>query len=111
MRIAYLGGKAGAGAALALLLAINLFNYIDRQVLAAVEPEIRDTFFPPNDPNAMATTGRQGNRNAGVIVEANASHSRINRCEQSSWRDGRCPIQFNGRHGGRPSNQDRVSEP
>jgi MFS family permease len=27
--------------ALALLLAINLFNYIDRQVLAAVEPEIR----------------------------------------------------------------------
>src|SRR6266542_3428284 len=30
-----------ANAALALLLAINLFNYIDRQVLAAVEPEIR----------------------------------------------------------------------
>ncbi len=27
--------------ALVLLLAINLFNYIDRQVLAAVEPEIR----------------------------------------------------------------------
>jgi MFS family permease len=33
----------GAGTALALLLAINLFNYIDRQVLAAVEPEIRET--------------------------------------------------------------------
>jgi MFS family permease len=31
----------GARAALILLLAINLFNYIDRQVLAAVEPEIR----------------------------------------------------------------------
>ncbi len=31
----------GARIALALLLAINLFNYIDRQVLAAVEPEIR----------------------------------------------------------------------
>jgi MFS family permease len=31
----------GAGIALTLLLAINLFNYIDRQVLAAVEPEIR----------------------------------------------------------------------
>ena len=30
-----------ANAALLLLLAINLFNYIDRQVLAAVEPEIR----------------------------------------------------------------------
>ncbi len=52
--------KAGAGAALVLLLAINLFNYIDRQVLAAVEPEIRETFFPHNDPNAMATTGLLG---------------------------------------------------
>src|SRR4051794_28146506 len=36
----------GAGTALALLLAINLFNYIDRQVLAAVEPEIRKELFP-----------------------------------------------------------------
>jgi MFS family permease len=32
----------GARHALILLLAINLFNYIDRQVLAAVEPEIRE---------------------------------------------------------------------
>ncbi len=31
---------------LALLLAINLFNYIDRYILAAVEPEIRKQFFP-----------------------------------------------------------------
>src|SRR5436853_2777794 len=31
----------GARNALILLLAINLFNYVDRQVLAAVEPEIR----------------------------------------------------------------------
>jgi MFS family permease len=31
----------GARTALVLLLVINLFNYIDRQVLAAVEPEIR----------------------------------------------------------------------
>lgn len=31
----------GARTSLALLLAINLFNYIDRQVLAAVEPQIR----------------------------------------------------------------------
>ena len=30
--------------ALLLLLGINLFNYIDRQVLAAVEPQIRDHF-------------------------------------------------------------------
>jgi MFS family permease len=31
----------GARTALVLLLVINVFNYIDRQVLAAVEPEIR----------------------------------------------------------------------
>ncbi|MCI0683253.1 MAG: MFS transporter [Gemmataceae bacterium] len=35
-----------ANAALLLLLAINLFNYIDRQVLAAVEPEIRAELLP-----------------------------------------------------------------
>ncbi len=35
----------GATAALALLLAINLFNFLDRQVLASVEPELsRDLF-------------------------------------------------------------------
>ena len=33
------------GTAVALLIAINHFNYIDRQVLAAVEPEISDEFF------------------------------------------------------------------
>jgi MFS family permease len=49
--------KPGAYGALALLLGINLFNYIDRQMLAALEPEIRAAFFAPNDPNAMATTG------------------------------------------------------
>lgn len=52
--------RPGSRTALGLLLAINLFNYIDRQVLAAVEPEIRDTFFLPNDPNAMAQTGLLG---------------------------------------------------
>ena len=52
--------KTGAKTALGLLLAINLFNYIDRQVLAAVEPKIRETFFAPNDPNAMAITGVLG---------------------------------------------------
>ncbi len=35
----------GARAALILLLLINLFNYIDRQILAAVAPEIGDQFF------------------------------------------------------------------
>jgi MFS transporter, Spinster family, sphingosine-1-phosphate transporter len=34
----------GAGKALALLLTINLFNYIDRQVLAAVEPPLSAEF-------------------------------------------------------------------
>src|SRR3954453_14304382 len=47
----------GAKRALALLLGINLFNYIDRFVLAAVEPSIRAAFFPAGDPNAMAITG------------------------------------------------------
>jgi MFS family permease len=36
----------GARTALLLLLAINLFNYIDRQVLASVEPEIRRELLP-----------------------------------------------------------------
>src|SRR4051812_25664247 len=36
----------GARLSLALLLAINMFNYIDRYILAAVEPEIRSHFFP-----------------------------------------------------------------
>lgn len=35
----------GARAALVLLLCINLFNYIDRYVLAAVVPHIRTAFF------------------------------------------------------------------
>ncbi|HEY3663610.1 MAG TPA: MFS transporter [Chthoniobacterales bacterium] len=52
--------KPGALTALALLLGINLFNYIDRYVLAAVEPEIRAAFFQPNDPNAMAVSGLLG---------------------------------------------------
>jgi MFS family permease len=49
--------KAGARTALGLLLAINLFNYIDRFILAAVEPNIRAAFFAAGDPNAMAKTG------------------------------------------------------
>ncbi len=52
--------SSAAWTALALLLTINLFNYIDRQVLAAVEPEIRATFFAPGDPNAMRDTGFLG---------------------------------------------------
>ena len=47
----------GARRALALLLCINLFNYIDRYILAAMEPKIREAFFAPGDPDAMAKTG------------------------------------------------------
>ena len=50
----------GARFALALLLAINLFNYIDRQILAALEPNIRATFFSGGDVNAMTKTGALG---------------------------------------------------
>ena len=48
--------QPGARAALILLLAINLVNFIDRQALAAVEPEIRKELLP-NDPDAMGKMG------------------------------------------------------
>ena len=51
---------SGARTALFLLLAINLFNYIDRQILAALEPDIRETFFAASDVNAMTKTGLLG---------------------------------------------------
>ena len=51
---------SGARTALFLLLGINLFNYIDRQILAALEPDIRATFFAPGDVNAMWKTGLLG---------------------------------------------------
>ncbi len=49
----------GANAALVLLLSINLFNYIDRQVLSAVLPLIqRDrTMFDPSDPLIQSKSG------------------------------------------------------
>jgi MFS family permease len=54
--------KVSATLALALLVFINLFNYIDRQVLAAVEPQIRKELFPTDDSgmepvHAKAATG------------------------------------------------------
>src|SRR5436305_8809368 len=52
--------QSGTRAALFLLLGINLFNYIDRQILAALEPDIRATFFAPGDVNAMTKTGLLG---------------------------------------------------
>lgn len=46
----------GARTALALLLIINLFNYIDRQVLSAVESAISHEFLP-GDPHAQEQMG------------------------------------------------------
>lgn len=51
---------SSAKTAVLLLLGINLFNYIDRQILAALEPDIRATFFAANDVNAMTKTGVLG---------------------------------------------------
>src|SRR5436190_799404 len=51
---------SGARSAPLLLLAINLFNYIDRQILAALEPDIRANFFAASDVNAMTKTGLLG---------------------------------------------------
>jgi MFS family permease len=45
-----------ARTALALLLLINLFNYIDRQVLAAVVGPIKKTFFGPNGETDLGNT-------------------------------------------------------
>jgi MFS family permease len=49
--------KTGPNTVLGLLIAINLFNYIDRQVLASVEPEIRHAFFESDYAHAMEKTG------------------------------------------------------
>ncbi len=48
----------GARPALVLLLLINLFNYIDRQVLAAVVDPIKDSLFGPNAAGANSGTLR-----------------------------------------------------
>ena len=57
----------GAYVALSLLLAINLFNYIDRQVLAGVEPEIRKSFFPEN-PNGVAARTQSGSLASAFLL-------------------------------------------
>src|SRR5262249_7024200 len=51
----------GARQALTLLLLINLFNYIDRQVLAAVEPDIRKHFLAEDSPGAAFWLGLNDN--------------------------------------------------
>lgn len=48
---------AGARSALALLLLINLFNYVDRQVLSAVIGPIKKTYFSQNGDIGNAGSG------------------------------------------------------
>lgn len=50
------GTVPGASIALGLLLAINMFNYIDRQNLSAVEPKI-EAELTPDDPHAKKKMG------------------------------------------------------
>jgi sugar phosphate permease len=54
------GALPGARASVALLLAINLLNYIDRYVLAAVEPLIRQEFFPQGTAGAENAQSQMG---------------------------------------------------
>ena len=57
--------------ALTVLVLINLFNYIDRQVLAAVEPDIRHTFeeqLRQEDAEATFQMGRMGLLNFAFLV-------------------------------------------
>ena len=49
--------RRAATSALALLLAINLFNYIDRYILAAVEPEICKDLLGAATPANLAKMG------------------------------------------------------
>jgi MFS family permease len=58
----------GARAALLLLLAINMFNFIDRQVLAAVEPEIRKHLFPgKTETGQLNSETPEAKRNTGLL--------------------------------------------
>lgn len=43
-----------------VLLSINLFNYIDRYILAAIEPRVRAAFFAEDDPDAATKLGVLG---------------------------------------------------
>ncbi len=63
-----------ANIALALLVLINLFNYIDRQVLAAVESQIEETMFPeaeyPRDPETRQRVDTSIEAKMGSLVMA-----------------------------------------
>jgi MFS family permease len=61
------GAVPGARLALALLLSINLLNYIDRQVLMAVEPRIEAQFFP-KDSDQENVQGKMGTLQMAFMV-------------------------------------------
>src|SRR5262245_15529742 len=68
------GTAPGARTALILLLLINLFNYLDRQILAAVETDIEATFFPeseyPRDPDTKERLDKTIEGQIGSLVMA-----------------------------------------
>lgn len=68
------GPVPGARTALVLLLLINLFNYLDRQVLAAVETDIEATYFPEDEyPRDPATKKRLDPTIEGKIGSLNTA--------------------------------------
>jgi MFS transporter, Spinster family, sphingosine-1-phosphate transporter len=69
--------EGAARTALIVMLAINLLNYVDRQMLAAVESRIEETFFPeseyPRDPETQqpldpTIEGKIGSLNLAFMV-------------------------------------------
>src|SRR6266849_3539052 len=71
------GSSRRATLALTLLVLINLFNYIDRQILSAVESGMEETFFPeedyPRDPTTKqredkTIEGKMGSLNLAFMV-------------------------------------------
>ena len=58
----------GAPLSLALLLCINLFNYVDRQVLAAVEPSIQKTLFPNKLSDDPVVLGMMGSLATAFVI-------------------------------------------
>jgi MFS family permease len=58
----------GARVALALLLSINLLNYIDRYILAAAEPDIRQCMLLANDPDEEHAKFKMGLLSTAFLV-------------------------------------------
>lgn len=63
------GALPGAKMALGLLLAINLFNYLDRQVLAAVVPHLKTSLFQSGQAHGMEGVLAWGEKHLGFKPE------------------------------------------